>query len=141
MHESSRCFAQLLLFKALFFSFPAALVVDRIPAFLQQEKTLVRAPSRSNGHDVVDVVEGSWMTCTLVPTNQDTNEGVFRKAIEQERKEDSPKILLHVLPKTSAGAFLSRGKTFIFLLFFSLRVLNFVKLSIEVVEFQKRQLQ
>jgi hypothetical protein len=49
--------------KVSFSAFQQPVVVDRIAAFLEQEKTLVRAPSRSNGHDVLDVVEGSWMTC------------------------------------------------------------------------------
>jgi len=129
--EAWRCFAQVLQFKALFqhFNSPSASIASQL-SWSNKRLSFVHRAEATVAKWSMSWKRGSWMTPALVPTNQDADDGVFREAIKQEKEEDSLlKILLHVLPKTSAGALLSRGRTFIFLLFFSLRVFNFVKLS------------
>lgn len=82
------------------------------------------------------------MTPALVPTNQDTDGGVFREAIEQEREEDSPKdsILKILLPCSDEN--LSRGTFFTWQknIFLASQEFSILQNSLlNCVEFQRRQ--
>ena len=103
--------------------------------FLEQQKTLVRAPRRSNGRDVVDVVEARSVDDPRLGADESRRRRWrlprshrARKGRGQPRKHNLLKILLPCFEENLSRRTHSLAKHLFFLLLFCLRVNNVAKL-------------